>query len=101
MASLPGEREPRRLPVLPLRDVVVFPHVAMPLLVGRAGSLGAIEAASAARRLTALMESLGQQLTIALISAADARRLMEEALVIELDPPPAAPSGLGAGAVSS
>ena len=46
MASLPGEREPRRLPVLPLRDVVVFPHVAMPLLVGRAGSLGAIEAAA-------------------------------------------------------
>ena len=46
MASLPGEREARRLPVLPLRDVVVFPHVAMPLLVGRTGSLGAIEAAA-------------------------------------------------------
>ena len=39
--------DPRRLPVLPLRDVVVFPHVAMPLLVGRQGSLGAIEAAAA------------------------------------------------------
>ena len=36
----------RRLPVLPLRDVVVFPYVAMPLLVGRAQSLGAIEAAA-------------------------------------------------------
>src|SRR6266480_3914261 len=35
-----------RLPVLPLRDVVVFPYVAMPLLVGRAGSLAAIEAAA-------------------------------------------------------
>ena len=34
-----------RLPVLPLRDVVLFPHVAMPLLVGRAGSLAALEAA--------------------------------------------------------
>src|SRR4051812_40050115 len=43
MASL----DPRRLPVLPLRDVVVFPYVAMPLLVGRQGSLGAIEAAAA------------------------------------------------------
>src|SRR3954469_15789885 len=42
--SLP---EPRRLAVLPLRDVVVFPHVAMPLLVGRQASLGAIEAAAA------------------------------------------------------
>lgn len=36
---------PARLPVLPLRDVVVFPHVSMPLLVGRAGSLAAVEAA--------------------------------------------------------
>src|SRR3954469_4728919 len=39
--------DPRRLAVLPLRDVVVFPHVAMPLLVGREASLGAIEAAAA------------------------------------------------------
>jgi hypothetical protein len=46
------------------------------------------------------MESLGQQLTIALISAAAARRLMEEALVIELDRPPGtSPSALGAVAV--
>ena len=33
--------------VLPLRDVVVFPYVAMPLLVGRQASLAAIEAAAA------------------------------------------------------
>jgi ATP-dependent Lon protease len=45
MADLPTD--PRRLAVLPLRDVVVFPHVAMPLLVGRQASLGAIEAAAA------------------------------------------------------
>src|ERR1041385_5002077 len=38
---------PSRPPVLPLRDVVVFPYVAMPLLVGRQASLGAIEAAAA------------------------------------------------------
>ncbi|HEY4218817.1 MAG TPA: endopeptidase La [Gemmatimonadaceae bacterium] len=41
------EQESRRLPVLPLRDVVVFPFVAMPLIVGRQASLGAIEAAAA------------------------------------------------------
>ena len=35
-----------RLPVLPLRDVVLFPHVAMPLLVGRAGSIAAVAAAT-------------------------------------------------------
>src|SRR5690606_25316801 len=31
-----------RLPVLPLRDTVLFPHVVMPLLVGRPGSLAAV-----------------------------------------------------------
>jgi ATP-dependent Lon protease len=38
--------EPRRLAVLPLRDVVVFPNVAMPLIVGRPASLAAIETAA-------------------------------------------------------
>ncbi len=45
--SQPVPTDPRRLAVLPLRDVVVFPNVAMPLLVGRQASLGAIEAAAA------------------------------------------------------
>ena len=36
---------PERLPVLPLRDVVVFPYMVIPLLVGRAGSLAAVQAA--------------------------------------------------------
>src|SRR5881628_2129549 len=40
-----------RLPVLPLRDVVVFPYVVMPLLVGRTASLAAIEAANEEDRL--------------------------------------------------
>ncbi|WP_026849541.1 endopeptidase La [Gemmatimonas phototrophica] len=33
------------MPVLPLRDVVLFPHVAMPLLIGRDASLAAVTAA--------------------------------------------------------
>ncbi|CAA9341971.1 MAG: ATP-dependent protease La Type I, partial [uncultured Gemmatimonadaceae bacterium] len=37
-----------RVPVLPLRDVVLFPHVVMPLLVGRPASLAAVDAAGAA-----------------------------------------------------
>ncbi len=38
---------PDRLPVLPLRDVVVFPFVVIPLLVGRPASLAAVDAADA------------------------------------------------------
>ena len=44
--SASPETESKRPAVLPLRDVVVFPYVAMPLLVGRAASLAAIEAAA-------------------------------------------------------
>jgi len=36
---------PERLPVLALRDVVIFPHVTMPLLVGRPASLAAVDSA--------------------------------------------------------
>jgi ATP-dependent Lon protease len=38
---------PDRLPVVPLRDVVVFPYALMPLLIGRPASLSAVDAAAA------------------------------------------------------
>ena len=37
--------EPLKLPVLPLRELVLFPGVSMPIAVGRSGTLKAIEAA--------------------------------------------------------
>jgi ATP-dependent Lon protease len=38
---------PDRLPVVPLRDVVVFPYALMPLLIGRPASMSAVDAAAA------------------------------------------------------
>ena len=43
--------EPITLPLLPLRDVVVFPHMVIPLLVGRLPSITAIEKAVARDRM--------------------------------------------------
>ena len=34
-----------KLPLLPLRDVVVYPHMVIPLFVGRDKSINALEAA--------------------------------------------------------
>jgi ATP-dependent Lon protease len=41
---------PLKLPVLPLRDVVAFPHVVMPLVVGRSASVAAVNEAWAGDR---------------------------------------------------
>ena len=40
-APTPGET--RAYPVLPLRDIVVFPHMIVPLFVGREKSVRALE----------------------------------------------------------
>jgi len=45
---------PDRLPLLPIRDIVVFPYMVLPLFVGRDMSIKAIEAALTGNRIIML-----------------------------------------------
>jgi ATP-dependent Lon protease len=46
---------PRALPILPLKNTVVFPHIPTPLAVGRPGSIRLIDEAMLANRLVGLV----------------------------------------------
>ncbi|MDD5434643.1 MAG: endopeptidase La, partial [Nitrospira sp.] len=46
---------PDRLPLLPVRDIVIFPYMLLPLFVGREMSIKAIESALASNRLIFLV----------------------------------------------
>ena len=46
MANAPAEPTASILPILPLRDVVVFPHMVIPLFVGRDKSIRALDIAT-------------------------------------------------------
>ena len=55
-----GKTELRRIPVLPVRDTVLFPHAVLPLTVGRESSIQ-------------LIESLGEERTIVVAAQLDPR----------------------------
>ncbi len=46
---------PEKLPVIALRDLVFFPYMVLPLLIGRPRSLGALKAAEAAEGMVLLL----------------------------------------------
>jgi ATP-dependent Lon protease len=53
--SKPSEQQYLTLPLMPLRDMVVFPHMVIPLFVGRAIGIKALEAALASDRRIMLL----------------------------------------------
>jgi ATP-dependent Lon protease len=53
--SSPGAEFPRELPILALKNVVVFPSVVLPIHVSRDKSIAAIEAVLAGRRIIGLL----------------------------------------------
>ncbi|MDD5655846.1 MAG: endopeptidase La [Elusimicrobia bacterium] len=55
MSQPPAPQRPRRLPLLAVRDLVVFPHMVLPLSVGRAKSVRALEAAMQGGKLLAVV----------------------------------------------
>jgi ATP-dependent Lon protease len=50
-SELQNLETPEQLPLLPVRDIVVFPYMVLPLFVGREMSIKAIEAALAGNRM--------------------------------------------------
>ena len=52
---LPESAESDKFPVLPLRDIVIFPHMVTPLFVGRPRSIQALEWAMEHEKLVLLV----------------------------------------------
>ena len=66
MATSPDKKEiqiPDQLPLLPVRDVVIFPYMILPLFVGREKSIAAVDTALAGDRLILLatQKDLGEE----------------------------------------
>ncbi len=60
--TLPEVEIPDLLPLLPVRDIVVFPHMVIPLFVGREMSIRAIEHALSGNRLMFLAAQRSREL---------------------------------------
>jgi ATP-dependent Lon protease len=58
------EHIPEELPLLPVRDIVVFPYMVLPLFVGRELSIKAIEAALSSNRLIFLTTQKNQSIDL-------------------------------------
>ena len=77
---------PERVPVLPLRDVVFFPYIVMPLLVGRPASLAAVGASTTEGRYIFLVAQRSAETEDP--AAGDLHRLGVVARIVQLSHAP-------------
>ena len=79
--SPPGERSKggKVLPLLPLRDIIVFPHMVVPLFVGREKSIAAVDPAGYAALVGRYRVDLADRhvdFDVTVAAAGDGRRLL-------------------------
>ncbi|MFW6366036.1 MAG: LON peptidase substrate-binding domain-containing protein, partial [Spirochaetota bacterium] len=55
--------ENKQYPLMPLRDVVVFPHMVIPLFVGREKSIASLDEAMKSDRLVVLVAQMDPKVT--------------------------------------
>ena len=75
------------LPVLPLRDVVVYPHLVIPLFVGRTKSVKALERKTGARGLRSILEHALLEIMYELPSLKNLSKVVIDEGVIRGDTP--------------
>src|SRR4029453_9759966 len=100
-----AEREPDLpipdiLPVLPLKDVVVFPYIILPLSVSRERSINAVDAALAEQRIIMLVAQRNAQVELPrlpdLYPVGTAAGILRIANAPRGAPPPPGPGGAAA-----
>ena len=84
----PLPSDPLELPLLPLRDVVVFPHMVIPLFVGRPKSIKALARKTGARGLRSILEQALIDTMFDLPNIANVDKVVVDESTIEENKPP-------------
>ena len=79
---------PEKLPLLPVKDVVLFPHVILPLFVGRESSIQAVESALAKDRF--LFLSAQKDVTLEAVAPEEIHRFGCIGMIMRMHKLPAA-----------
>ena len=79
---LAEQQERQLIPVLPLRDVVVYPHMVIPLFVGREKSILALEAAMADNKKILIEIKSDARIMVPLVAVIESSDLSPDQMVV-------------------